>query len=173
MPGPISRDALHRKRTPEQRADDPGSALEDKLNSLLASSQNDGSGEGDALQTPPEPSPIDKLRALFVERIIPTVRRLNDRYAEKGVRVSIDAADFLSDGRSLFLDIEYGDHRLRLEGTVLEDRIAFHETRYVGDMGGTMAAGPTIRTRHLTDEVFADFIYERVITLVKAATRSS
>lgn len=171
MASPVSRDALRKRKASRERSNPAGHALEDQLDSLLEPPKNRQGAGADNETQEAEPSPIEQLRTLFVEDIIPTISLLNDRYCEKGITVQIDAADFLNNGRSLFIDVEYGNHKMRLEGTVLADKIAFCETRQMNDMGGTVAAGPMIRTRNLTGKTFSNFVYKRIIALVKDANR--
>ena len=116
-----------------------------------------------------EQPPLERLRDMFAEKLIPSVRSIEQRYADKGIGVHMDASDFLGGGRGLYIEIEFKDYRLVLEGTVMEDAIAFLVTRFSGDSGGIVIGGPTLRTRHLCEKVFADFLYDHIIKLVKSA----
>ncbi len=147
--------------------------LEAALDSLLNHAEGGSNAVARERETPPDVSPLDQLRAAFVDRLIPLVDSIQIRYAGSGVGVSMDASDFLNGGRSMQIDIHYRTHSSCLEGTVMPNAIAFHETRYVSDLGGTVAGGPMLRTRHLTDQAFMDFIYERIIQLVKSEGRPS
>ncbi len=103
--------------------------------------------------------------------MIPLVASVAQRYADKGVSLRMDASDFVGGGRGLLIEIEFKDQRLRMDGTVTGNAIAFNETRFSGDSGGIVVGGPTLRTRRLDESVFADFLYDRIIKLVKSTSR--
>jgi hypothetical protein len=141
------------------------------LDSLLQPQEHVRAAASGGQEAKSEPSPLDQLRTLFVERLIPVVDTVNARYGDRAISVSMDASDFINGRRGIVIDIHYQQHRIHLEGTVMPDAIAFHETRYISNLGGTVAAGPMLRTRNLNENAFADFLYERIITLVKSANR--
>ncbi len=148
-----------------------GSELESTLDALLTRQGDRGQTCPEAAEPATDISPIDKLRQIVSTRLLPLVGQISERYAEKGVTVAMDASDFLDGGRGLLIEIQYSDHRCRLEGTVTSDAIAFHETR-LSVSGGTVIGGPMLRMRQLTDEAFGSFLYERIISLVKAANKT-
>jgi hypothetical protein len=159
---------------PRDRRPEPDlSPLEATLDSLLAPAADKQKTQQGDKEPQPEVSPLDQIRETFGECLLPLVDKINARYADKEISVSLDASDFLNGGRGVLIEIEYRDHRIRLEGTAMPDAIAFQEMRYVSDLGGTVVAGPMLRRRHLTEEGFSDFIYQRVIALVKAANKTA
>ncbi len=173
MGGPCDRATLHQLGQADRRPTESTSPFESTLDSLLSRAEQCTGPGGQKTEPQAEVSPLEQLRATFVDRLIPLVDTIQARYAQKGITVSMDASDFLSGGRGVQIEIHYRDHRLRLEGTVMPDAIAFHETRHVSGSGGAVMGGPMLRARHLTDQAFTDFIYQRIIQIVKSTGRSS
>ncbi len=171
MSGPRSLDSLHKMPHRDGSASESSDEFEAALDSLL-SVQKDAAEAGDATRDAElQQSPLDRLRAIFSEDLVPLVCSMGQRYASKGVCVHMDASDFLAGGRGLQIEIRFRDNRLCLDGTVMPDSIAFHETRFTSDLGGTVVGGPMLRARHLTKKAFADFLYDRIIKLVKSVSR--
>ncbi len=138
------------------------------LDALLA-------GQATSSDSPPPPSPqpkspVEALREQFAERLIPVSNTVAERYRDRGIDVAVDASDFLGGGRTLSIEINYEDHRLILDGTVVHEGIAFQETRRISGRGGTVTGGPMLRSQVLTEQGFADFLYDRIISLVKDAS---
>jgi len=120
-----------------------------------------------------EQSPIEEMRQRFAEKLIPLTESIAECYRPKGISVSLDASDFLQGGRGVRIDITFGDHRLVLDGTALPEAIAFNETRQIRNRGGTVSGGPMLRGARLTEDGFAKFLYDRIISLVREATDGS
>lgn len=115
-------------------------------------------------------SRLERTRQHFADVLLPIAKALTDKYAEKGVKLEVDAQAFLDGGRELTIVIEYNKTGLRLEGTVTPTVIAFRQTRYTEfDRAGLTASGTTLRSRDLTDTKFKDFLCERIVALVSAA----
>ena len=85
----------------------------------------------------------------------------------------MDAEKFLSGGVEILIEVKFDALGLRMEGTMTSEGIAFHETRVADDMLGVVTTGPMLRARHLTGQLFRDFICERVAQLVRSAARRS
>ncbi len=170
MSGPRSLKSLRdmTRRTGPQAAE--CGEMESALDSLLDEAENPAKVNARAAKVEEKP-PIERLRDLFVERLLPHVERVNDRYAAKGIHVVVDAQDFVAGGINVKVEIHFKESRLVLDGTVTADCIAFHETRHTNDTGGTVLSGPMLRTRNLDEQVFGDFLYERIILLVKAVSK--
>ena len=153
------------------RADDPAAGeLKGALDALLAGRAGHRARPQSAQSPAPQPkSPVDLLRERFAERLVPISNKVAERYRDRGIDVGVDASDFLAGGRGLSIEITYEAHRLILEGTVVSEGVAFQETRYISGRGGTVTGGPMIRSQGLTEQGFADFLYDRIISLVKDA----
>ena len=172
MTQPVSRDQLHEHLRNKRREGKGPVNLESELDAVLSQEgsrgQRSASGDPDA----PVQSPLDRMRDFVASRLIPIVVDVADRYRDKGVELAIDPRDILSGGRGLALEIRYGTHLLRLEGTVVDESIAFNEMIYVNDIAGTMGTGPMLRARHLTPDAFAEFLYQRILGLVRMVKES-
>jgi len=118
-------------------------------------------------------SPIDEMRRRFAEKLIPLAESIAECYRPKGISVLLDASDFLQGGRGVRIEITFGDHRMVLEGTALPEAIAFNETRQIRNRGGTVSGGPMLRGSRLSEDGFAKFLYDRIISLVREATEST
>jgi hypothetical protein len=165
--GPRSLKSLHELRNNGERRAPQQSKHERSLDALLNSrdSRRDAASQKTAQ---PKPTPEDDLRDLFHASFIPVVEDLNDRYAERGVSVFMDASDFLSGGRSIAIEITFEHRRHRIEGTVISGAIACTESRFVKGAPGAVTGGPRLRTRDLDEHAFREFLYDRMIQLVKA-----
>lgn len=174
MTSPLSRNKLHRMGRRDRSASSGSRDLECTLDSLL---NKDGKQQGQAepmKDTPPPPkSPIDEMRDCVTQRLIPLALSVADRYCDKGIDLILDASDLLGGGRGITIEITFKGSRLILEGTVMPESIAFNETHYTCDGGGTVSGGPTLRGPGLSDEGFADFLYQRIIAQVRAAGAGS
>ena len=121
----------------------------------------------------PPKSPIDEMRDRFTRRLIPLSLAVADRYRDKGVGLTLEASDLLDGGRGITIEIAFGASRVILEGTVMPGAIAFNETRHIADRGGTVSGGPMLRGEGISEHGFADFLYQRIIDLVRSASNGS
>lgn len=170
MVEPLSRTKLHERGVQSSSVDPASSRLEGTLNALLDTHERkQRQAELSDPETSPSKSPIDEMRDRFRERLISVSRAVGQRYRAKGIGVTLDTSDLLSGGRTIKIDITFGDHQTTLEGTVMPEAIAFNETRCLSDRGGAVLGGPMLRGQRLSDEGFAEFLYERMIALVRAA----
>lgn len=111
------------------------------------------------------------LRERFKDDLIPAFQDLAEKYAADGVTLHMDVALFLSGGHELLIDVQFGNHGIRLLGTVLPNRIAFQKTQYMNNLGAAMTSGPTLRTRDLTREEFREFVCSHISELVRSSLR--
>lgn len=173
MTGPRDLESLHKMRAakavPGARPSLADTELESTLDTLLDTAikrENQGNSAGTAS---PVRAPLDVLRDVFMDELIPVVARVNERYTQKGIEVSMDAADFLNGGRGVLIEIVYKDRALRLEGTITNSALAFNEMSRVADRGGIVTGGPSLRHNQLNAKGFGQFLYGRIISLVKSA----
>lgn len=147
-----------------------GGEGESKLDALL---EQHSRSEDDAAESDPAPvTPLDRLRRLFDAELIPAFEELQNKYADKALKLTFDASRFLGGGRDITIEIEFAGAGIRLQGTVMPNLIAFQQTRYAeDDPAGLTASGPTLRTRDLTGETFRDFVCERIANLVHAVAQ--
>ena len=117
------------------------------------------------------PDPVQQLRKLTAEELVPTITELAEKYSKSGISVQMDASNFLDGGRELDLEFAVGDFRTELHGTVTNEAIAFHETRYTPEVDGELVSGPMLRLRRLDKTTFRGFVCERLAILVRAAVR--
>lgn len=164
--GSLDRKSLERLASGQK---DAAGSRETMLDSLLATV--DKQKEAAAAQSSSAPLPIERMRELFRHPLAVVVRQVADRYRPKGIDVTMDASDLLGRGRKVVLEISYDGQRLRLNGLVTDDGIAFEEAYYQGDAASTVASGPLLRARQLTEQTFADFLYDQVIKLVRSSRR--
>ncbi len=170
---PRSLQSLHEMGTGKHDAQKSNSSLEKTLDSLLGPGESAPSEQTPATADA-KPSPIDTLRNLLEEELLHAVEDFALRYQEKGIAVSIDCSEFLSgESRTIVVDVGFGSLRCKLEGLVTQDGIAFQESRFVSGVAGTVTAGPMLRLRGLTAELFVNYIYDRTISLVHEAKRSA
>lgn len=163
---------LHQRGQALKSAAGDTAGLENTLDSLLSENCRRNETPLDApLEETAKKSVIDSLRDLFGQEVVPQMIELAERYRDKGVGLRFDASDFLGGGRGISVETTYGERRVVLEGTVMPDKIAFARTNYVGNVGGTMASGPSLRTGQLTAKGFADFVLEHIIALVRTNAR--
>jgi hypothetical protein len=103
--------------------------------------------------------------------LIPTFVELVEKYAPSGLTLHMDASKFLEGGREIRFEFGAGQYRIMLAGTITEDAIAFHETRYTPEVHGKLVSGPMLRLKNLTVQTFRDFVCERLSILLKSALR--
>jgi len=115
-----------------------------------------------------ELSPVEAIRQVVCDVLVPVANELAERYRPKGIDVSVDASSLLSGERGLVIDISYKGRRQSLEGTAIDEGIAFTENHYFDGMGPTVSTGPMLSIRRLTREAFSEFLYEQIIALVKS-----
>ena len=167
MAEPLSRSKL-REMAGRRQSMGPSTDLEEQLDSLLLEHGRQRQ-EADAPDRPEPPkSPIDVFRDRFSQQLIPLAEAVAERYREKGIGVTMDASDLLGGGRDVKIEITFGNNRTVLEGTVLAEAMAFNETRYISARGGMVMGGPMLRGRRLTNDGFVEFLYDRIIALVRA-----
>jgi len=143
---------------------------EEELDKLLANLK-------EAQEKPPPPKeepkvdPLQQLRELTLNELIPIFVELVEKYSKSGVSMQMDASDLLQGGREIRLDFGVGDHRVQLLGTATSEAIAFHETRFNPEVHGELVSGPMLRLRNLSGEIFRDFICTRLTVLIRASLR--
>ena len=115
--------------------------------------------------------PIQNLRGITLNELVPTFVELVEKYSETGISMQMDASSFLEGGREIKLEFGLQGHRLQMLGTVTTEAIAFHETRHSPEVHGELVSGPMLRMRTLTAETFRNFICERLTLLLRAAIR--
>ena len=156
-------------RAPTRRV--PGThAPEQELDSLIAllkERRQQGASHGGSLT----PDPIQSLRALTINELIPVFVELVEKYSRSGVSMQMDASNFLEGGREIKFEFGIGEYRTQLLGTVTSEAIAFHETRYTPDVRGELVSGPMLRLRNLTAQTFRDFVCDRLSILLRGAMR--
>jgi hypothetical protein len=170
--GPKSLDSLHKMKTGPRPADRDSDPLERTLDALLEAPKPAADGS-DALGSPEESDPIALLRRRFADEIMPSIEGIAERYGDKGIFLSVQASDFLSGGRTLVIEIAFGEHRSQLEGVVTSDGIAFQEARFVDTVPGTVSGGPMLRMRQLADDALSQYVFDRIISLVHESKRTS
>lgn len=132
---------------------------------------HDGTREQGGADPEFPPSPIDQLRRLARDELIPTFHALAVQYAASDIAMTIDASNFLAGGRTLRMTFRHGEFRSELEGTVTEDCVAFVEVKYSPVCQGHLGDGPALRLRRLNQETFRDFVCHRLALLLRAALR--
>jgi len=149
---------------PEERG------AEDELDSLIdvlsARSRQTSAGAD-----PLEDDPLVTLRKLTLSTLVPVFVELVEKYSQSGISMQMDASNFLEGGREIKFEFGLGEYRSQLQGTVTNDGIAFHETRYSPDFQGELTSGPMLRLRGLTAETFRQFVCERLTFLLRSVAR--
>lgn len=143
---------------------------EAQLDNLLATLQERERKAREAASKP-APDPIQSLRELVVQELIPVFVGLVEKYAEHGISMQMDASNLLEGGRELAFEFALGGCRMQLQGTVTQDSIAFHEVRHSTEVQGQLMAGPMLRMRHLDANSFREFICDRLTMLLRFAGR--
>ena len=115
--------------------------------------------------------PIQALREVTVNELVPTFVELMEKYSKSGVSMQMDASNFLEGGREIKFEFRIGEYRTQLQGTVTTDGIAFHETRHAPDIHGELSSGPMLRPRQLNSKAFRDFVCQRLTVLLRTAMR--
>lgn len=145
-------------------------SVEDELDALLTVWHN-RERENSAPTETGKPDPIEALRELTRTDFITVFIDLMEKYSEVGISMEMDASNFLEGGREIKFEFGFGEHRVKLLGTVTTEAIAFHETRYTPDIRGELASGPMLRLRNLDSRAFRDFLCERLAVLLRAVMR--
>ncbi len=143
---------------------------EANLDNLLATIQE---RERKAREEASKPTldPIQTLRELVVQELIPVFVEMVEKYSEHGISMQMDASNLLEGGRELAFEFGMGSCRMQLQGTVTNDAIAFHEVRHSSDVQGQLMAGPMLRQRNLDANSFREFICDRLTMLLRFAGR--
>jgi len=116
-------------------------------------------------------SPLQALRGLTVNELVPVFVDLVEKYSKSGISMQMDASNFLEGGREIKFEFATGEFRTQLHGTVTGEGIAFHEVRYTPDFHGELATGPMLRLRQLNATTFREFICDRLTHLLRTALR--
>lgn len=143
---------------------------EAQLDTLLATIQERERKAREAASQPVV-DPIQSLRELVVQQLIPVFVELVEKYSEHGISMQMDASNLLEGGRELAFEFGMGGCRMQLQGTVTQDSIAFHEVRHSPEVQGQLMAGPMLRMRHLDANAFREFICDRLTMLLRFAGR--
>ena len=109
MTSPRSLESLREMRSLPRGSSGKRSASEETLDALLSTADKRAKPSGVADVSGPEQPPLERLRDMFAEKLIPSVRSIEQRYADKGIGVHMDASDFLGGGRVLYIEIEFKD----------------------------------------------------------------
>ena len=150
----------------------PRPASEDELDTLVtAYSAQRQQRKADESAKADAPDPIATLRELTLKELVPSFVELVEKYADAGISMQMDASNFLQGGREMRFEFGLGEHRTQLLGTVTNEAIAFHETRFSPNVHGELASGPMLRLRTLTARTFREFICERLTLLLRNAMR--
>lgn len=158
---------LIRRQTPP---DPPASNSEDELDSLLTALK-DRQGQNANEKVALKHDPVQALRHLTLNELIPVFVDLVEKYSKTGISMQMDASNFLEGGREIRFEFGIGEHRTQLLGTVTTEAIAFHETRFSPDVLGELVSGPMLRLHHLDGETFRNFVCERMAILLRDAMR--
>ena len=143
---------------------------EAQLDSLLATIQErERKVREEAAKAPPDP--IQTLRELIVQELIPVFVELVEKYGEHGISMQMDASNLLEGGRELAFEFGLAGCRIQLQGTVTQDSIAFHEVRHSPEVQGQLMAGPMLRLRQLDANTFREFVCDRLTMLLRFAGR--
>jgi hypothetical protein len=146
---------------------------EHELDALIDSYENRTREEQLKLtrETHKRTDPIECLRSQMTEELLPVFREVHDKYARAGFTMEMDVSTFLAGDRELTIEISFKEHRLELCGIVTRSAIAFTEIHYIGDTGGEIRSGPSMRLRNLNAMTFREFICDRLATLMRTAMR--
>ena len=143
---------------------------EANLDTLLATIQERERKAREAASKP-APDPVQSLRELVVQELIPVFVELVEKYSEHGISMQMDASSLLEGGRELAFEFGLGSCRMQLQGTVTQDSIAFHEVRHSSEVQGQLMAGPMLRQRNLDANSFREFVCDRLTMLLRFAGR--
>lgn len=116
-------------------------------------------------------SPLDPLRKLFSEELVPMFEVIKAKYQTYGIGLVLDISDFLAGGRRVVIEFQMPPQSIRLEGTAVNEGIAFNEIHSYSAVPGAISSGPMLRTRLLNAEKFRDFLCARLAPLVRTKLR--
>ena len=147
----------------------PGKNLENELDALIhvikrRTQEPADDGHGDQ-------SPLQSLRRLMVNELVPVFMDLVDKYSKANISLQMDASNFLEGGREIKFEFTTGEYRTQLHGTVTDEGIAFHEVRYSPEFHGELATGPMLRLRQLNAKTFREFICDQLTHLLRTSLR--
>lgn len=145
----------------------PSRSTESDLDSLLNTLRERGEANGTGRAS----DPLQRLRELTVNVLVPVFVELVEKYSKNGISMQMDASNLLEGGREIRFEFGLGETRTHLLGTATTEGIAFHETRYTPDSHGELVSGPMLRLRHLNEKVFREFVCERLAQMVRNSMR--
>ena len=148
-------------KLPEPKQAQPEEILDTLLTGLNRCKPNQDLADGNSID------PIQNLRGITLNELVPTFVELVEKYSETGISMQMDASSFLEGGREIKLEFGLQGYRIQMLGTVTTEAIAFHETRYSPNRNGELLSGPMLRLRGLNGEVFRQFICERLTLLIR------
>lgn len=145
---------------------------ESRLDDLFVQHETQVANELSTERPKKELSPLERLRQLFIDELIPVVNELREKYAANGLNLQMDVEQLLDGGRDIVIEIQFDGIGMRYNGTALNGAIAFQQTRYnVEDRSGLTASGTALRTRDLDAATFRTFICDRIAHLVQQARK--
>ncbi|GJM24663.1 MAG: hypothetical protein DHS20C16_10780 [Phycisphaerae bacterium] len=145
---------------------------ENRLDEVFERHQNHVAELSCPTQPPRQISPMDMLRKLFVNDLIPVVNELREKYSSKGLSLQMNAERFLDGKREVVIEMQFEGIGMRYNGTVIDGVIAFSQTRFDDeDRSGLTASGAALRTRGLNAERFRAFLCDRIAHLVQQASK--
>ena len=146
----------------------PAPSPEEELDTLLA---NLGGQSDEAMSATGKTEPLQGLRDLMGNELIPVFAQLIEKYEPSGIYMRMDVSQFLEGGREVQWEFSVGNHRAVLHGTVTTEAIAFHETRYSPTVNGELISGPMLRLRGLNAQIFRQFVCQRLTVLLRDMLR--
>jgi len=146
------------------------SECESRLDDIFERHEIQSHEQSISVPPPKQMSPIDALRRLFVDELIPVVNELREKYSPKGLCLQMNAERFLNGKREIVIEIQFDGIGMRYNGTVIDGAIAFSQTRFDDeDRSGLTASGAALRTRGLNADRFRAFLCDRIAHLVQQA----
>jgi hypothetical protein len=142
----------------------------DNLLELLKRKAEESAAGAEAVVIP-ERDPLQSLREITVNELVPVFTELVEKYSKAGISMQMDASNLLEGGREIRFEFSIGEYRARLDGTATSEGIAFHQTRYSPDCHGELSAGPMLRSRHLNAMSFREFVCDRMTLLLRSVLR--
>ncbi len=147
-------------------------SAEEKLDSLLnVHQQRSGQDQAQDTSGNDQPTRLDVFRSKLREELIPVFEEIKEKYGGQGIALDMDASDFLEGGRRLLIEFRMKSYSVQLDGTVMENGIAFNEIRSTGPIAGAICSGPMLRIRELTPDKFREFICGRIALMVRSILR--
>lgn len=148
-------------------------SAEQNLDALLAARSGAAAEPVSAVALEPAAplSWMDALRRLISRELIPVFEDIKAKYESYGIALSMDVSDFLQGGRGVVIKFDTPPRSIELEGTVINEGIAFNEIQSYGGVPGAICSGPMLRVRRLTAEAFRDFICAQLAPLVRTKLR--